>query len=179
MSFSGSHSAAIRQVNVGLKPSFSCRHHLPFSTSQFINIAKLPCISRLFRDFTGCRPAWHSPCYISFKRDAAPITQPSHHTFRRITMKALTIKDLSVSKDLGAKDMSSVRGGHGFHRMPALFASPLFSVAKSEINFDAAQSLGQSQNTLVNNGNNAAFVQGIKSDVNPTQTGKNTINFMS
>jgi hypothetical protein len=94
-------------------------------------------------------------------------------------MKALTIKDLSVSKDLGAKDMSAVRGGHGFHRMPALFASPLFSVAKSEINFDASQSLGQSQNTQVNNGNNVAFASGITSNVNPTQTGKNTINFMS
>jgi hypothetical protein len=94
-------------------------------------------------------------------------------------MKALTIKDLSVSKDLGAKDMSSVRGGHGFHRMPGLFNAPLFSYAKSEINFDASQSLGQSQNTEVNNGNNVAFASGIKSTVNPTQTGKNTINFMS
>jgi hypothetical protein len=94
-------------------------------------------------------------------------------------MKALTIKDLSVSKDLGAKDMSSVRGGHGLHRMPALFSAPLFSFAKSEINFDASQSLGQSQNTEVNNGNNVAFASGIKSTVNPTQTGKNTINFMS
>jgi hypothetical protein len=80
MSFSGPHSAAIRQVNVGLKPSFSRRQHLPFSTSQFIKIAKFLCISRLYRDFTGCHPAWHSPCYISFKRDAAPITptKPSH-----------------------------------------------------------------------------------------------------
>ncbi|WP_194726819.1 hypothetical protein [Noviherbaspirillum malthae] len=94
-------------------------------------------------------------------------------------MKALTIKDLSVSKELDAKDMSSVRGGHGFHRMPALFSAPLFSFAKSEINFDASQSLGQSQNTEVNNGNNVAFASGIKSTVNPTQTGKNTINFMS
>ena len=94
-------------------------------------------------------------------------------------MKALTIKDLSVSKDLGAKDMSSVRGGHGLRRMPALFASPLVSVAKSELNFGAEQLMGQEQNTQVNNGNNVAFASGIKSTVNPTQTGKNTINFMS
>ncbi|WP_194726816.1 hypothetical protein [Noviherbaspirillum malthae] len=94
-------------------------------------------------------------------------------------MKALIIKDLSVSKDLGAKDMSSVRGGHGFHRMPALFASPLVSVSKHELNFGAEQLMGQEQNTLVNNGNNVAFASGIKSTVNPTQTGKNTINFMS
>ena len=94
-------------------------------------------------------------------------------------MKTLTIKDLSVSKDLGAKDMTSVRGGTGFARMPAIFASPLFSVSKSELNFNAQQALGQEQNTLVNNGNNVAFASGIKSNVNPTQTGKNTINFMS
>ena len=94
-------------------------------------------------------------------------------------MKALSIKDLSVSKDLNAKDMTSVRGGHGVAKMPAFFASPVFSVAKSDLNFDAAQSLGQQQNTLVNNGNNVAFAAGIQSSVNPTQTGKNTINFMS
>jgi len=94
-------------------------------------------------------------------------------------MKTLIIKDLPAAAELDAKSMTAVRGGTGFHRMPALFVSPLFSYAKSEINFDAAQSLGQSQNTEVNNGNNVAFASGIKSTVNPTQTGKNTINFMS
>ena len=92
-------------------------------------------------------------------------------------MKALSIKDLSVSKDLDAADMAAVSGG--MHKGPVVAFGPLVSVAKHELNFDAVQSLGQSQNTLVNNGNNAAFVHGIKSDVNPTQTGKNTINFMS
>ncbi|WP_225984470.1 hypothetical protein [Noviherbaspirillum aerium] len=94
-------------------------------------------------------------------------------------MKALTIKDLSVTSELDAKSMTSVRGGHGAVRFPALFAGPLFSASKSEINFGAEQAMGQSQNTLVNNGNNVAFASGIKSNVNPTQTGKNTINFMS
>ncbi|MEC4723690.1 hypothetical protein RY831_31700 [Noviherbaspirillum sp. CPCC 100848] len=94
-------------------------------------------------------------------------------------MKALSIKDLSVSKDLGAGDMAAVSGGTGYYKAPAFFASPLFSVAKSELNFGAQQALGQEQNTLVNNGNNVAFASGIKSNVNPTQTGKNTINFMS
>ncbi|WP_225984902.1 hypothetical protein [Noviherbaspirillum aerium] len=94
-------------------------------------------------------------------------------------MKALDIKDLSVSKDLDQKDMAAVSGGTGMVKGPALVWGPLVSVAKSEISFGAEQMLGQGQNTLVNNGNNAAFVHGIKSDVNPTQTGKNTINFMS
>ncbi|WP_194726693.1 hypothetical protein [Noviherbaspirillum malthae] len=93
-------------------------------------------------------------------------------------MKALNIKDLSASKDLDQKDMAAVSGGT-YHGRYVGHLGPLVSVAKSELNFDAAQSLGQEQNTLVNNGNNAAFVHGIKSDVNPTQTGKNTINFMS
>ena len=94
-------------------------------------------------------------------------------------MKALTIKDLSITSELDAQAMTSVRGGTGFARMPAIFASPLFSVSKSELNFSAQQALGQEQNTQVNNGNNVAFASGIKSNVNPTQTGKNTINFMS
>ncbi|MEC4721284.1 hypothetical protein RY831_19135 [Noviherbaspirillum sp. CPCC 100848] len=94
-------------------------------------------------------------------------------------MKALSIKDLSVSKDLGAKDMTSVRGGTGYAKMPSLFVGPLASFSKHELNFGAEQLLGQEQSTLVNNGNNVAFASGIKSNVNPTQTGKNTINFMS
>ncbi|MEC4723691.1 hypothetical protein RY831_31705 [Noviherbaspirillum sp. CPCC 100848] len=92
-------------------------------------------------------------------------------------MKALSIKDLSASKDLDTQDMAAVSGG--MYKSPVVAWGPLVSVTKSELNFDAAQSLGQSQNTMVNNGNNAAFVHGIKSNVNPTQTGKNTINFMS
>jgi len=93
-------------------------------------------------------------------------------------MKALNIKDLSASKDLDQKDMAAVSGGT-YKGRPVGYWGPLVSVSKSERNFDAAQSLEQSQNTLVNNGNDAAFVHGIKSNVNPTQTGKNTINFMS
>jgi hypothetical protein len=94
-------------------------------------------------------------------------------------MKTLILKDLSVTSELDAKAMTSVRGGTGFHRLPAMFGGPLASFSKHEINFGAEQALGQEQNTLVNNGNNVAFATDIKSTVNPTQTGKNTINFMS
>ena len=94
-------------------------------------------------------------------------------------MKALIIKDLSVTSELDARAMTSVRGGTGYYKAPAIFVGPLASFSKHELNFSADQALGQEQNTLVNNGNNVAFASGIKSNVNPTQTGKNTINFMS
>ncbi|MEC4721275.1 hypothetical protein RY831_19090 [Noviherbaspirillum sp. CPCC 100848] len=94
-------------------------------------------------------------------------------------MKALSIKDLSLTSELDARAMTSVRGGTGYAKMPSLFVGPLASFSRHELNFGAGQLLGQEQNTLVNNGNNVAFASGIKSNVNPTQTGKNTINFMS
>ncbi len=108
-----------------------------------------------------------------------PLTFFATLFLRILIMKALSIKDLSVAKDLDAKDMASVAGGTGMFKMPALFVGPLASISKSQVNFGAEQAMGQEQNTLVNNGNNVAFAAGIKSSVNPTQTGKNTINFMS
>jgi hypothetical protein len=86
-------------------------------------------------------------------------------------MKTLTITDLSVAADLDAKTMSAVRGGTGFSNA----FGPRFSFSQNEFNVGAAQSLGQQQNTLVNNGNNAAFVCGIASTVNPVQNGHNNI----
>ena len=98
-------------------------------------------------------------------------------------MKALTIKDLSVTAELDRQAMSAVHGGTGmsgmYKGMPSLSHqyTPSYSFNKSDFNFDASQSLNQEQNTLVNNGNNVAFASGITSTVNPSQTGKNTINF--
>ena len=98
-------------------------------------------------------------------------------------MKALLIKDLSLAADLDDAAMSAVHGGtYGGFRMPeGCYPSlPKFEYGKAgDIDFNASQMLGQTQNTTVNNGNNVAFASGIKSTVNPTQTGKNTINFMS
>jgi len=90
-------------------------------------------------------------------------------------MKTIIIKDLSVSEQLDSGAMSAVRGGmlKGF----APFAFPLVGVSENKLDFGASQSLLQSQNTEVNNGNNAAFVSGITSHVEPHQTGTNTINF--
>jgi len=91
-------------------------------------------------------------------------------------MKALTITDLSLSLDLDAGAMRAIHGGTG--RGTPYFAWPSHtSVTTDSVDFNAAQMLGQSQNTQVMNGNNAAFVQGITSTVTPTQTGSNNIHF--
>ena len=93
-------------------------------------------------------------------------------------MKALIIKDLSVTAELDRKAMAAVQGGMGSssYSTPSYW-KPELDVTKNEFNFDISQSLNQSQNTLVNNGNNVAFASGITSTVKPHQTGTNTINF--
>lgn len=89
-------------------------------------------------------------------------------------MATLKITDLSVAEDLDRKAMSAVRGGS--KGVPSYWG-PFLSFEKNDFSFNASQMLGQSQNTVVNNGNNAAFVHGITANVNPHQDGKNTINF--
>ncbi|QDZ28051.1 hypothetical protein [Noviherbaspirillum sp. UKPF54] len=93
-------------------------------------------------------------------------------------MTSLTIKDLAVTADLDHKEMAAVRGGTG-KGMASPYAPymPSLSYSQSDFDFNASQLLGQQQNTQVNNGNNAAFVDNITATVNPTQTGTNNINF--
>jgi hypothetical protein len=97
-------------------------------------------------------------------------------------MTTLILKDLSVTAELDAKELAAVRGGsRGLYgdmgNFGPSYSGPSLSFSKSDLNFNAAQSLGQCQNTEVNNGNNAAFVCGITSNVTPSQCGQNTINF--
>ena len=103
-------------------------------------------------------------------------------------MKALTIKDLSIAADLDTQALASVRGGCGYgYSMPSCYTpsycapsswgGPQFDVTKNDLNFNASQQLNQSQNTLVNNGNNVAFASGITSNVAPHQSANNNINF--
>jgi hypothetical protein len=101
-------------------------------------------------------------------------------------MHTITIKDLSLAADLDAQSLASVRGGCSYYTpmpscyspcSPSSWSGPSFDFNKSDVNFNASQQLGQSQNTLVNNGNNVAFASGITSNVTPTQNGHNTINF--
>jgi hypothetical protein len=92
-------------------------------------------------------------------------------------MTTLILKDLAVTTELDAKELSAVRGGsRGLYGDMGNFG-PSLSYSQSDLNFNAAQTLGQCQNTEVNNGNNAAFVCGISSTVTPTQCGHNNINF--
>lgn len=90
-------------------------------------------------------------------------------------MTTLLIKDLSVTAELDRKEMAAVRGGTSKGYSPTWNPSSMFS--PTDFNFNASQSLGQTQNTEVNNGNNAAFVDNITSTVTPHQTGSNNINF--
>jgi len=90
-------------------------------------------------------------------------------------MKTLTIKDLSRTAELDRQAMAGVSGGTYKGWVP--YSLSTFDKSSHSFSFDAQQSIGQSQLTEVNNGNNAAFVSGINSTVKPTQTAKNTINF--
>lgn len=89
-------------------------------------------------------------------------------------MTTLIVKDLSLTTELDAKDMAAVYGGSGG---PNSSHEPLVVMPKSDFMFNAKQMLDQDQNTLVNTGNNSAFVRDIASNVNPYQDGHNSIRF--
>ncbi|WP_420996702.1 hypothetical protein ACKI2N_011440 [Cupriavidus sp. 30B13] len=82
----------------------------------------------------------------------------------------LAIKDLSVTEELDARAMRAVRGGTVF--LPVL---PVFSAVKVDSTFNASQLIGQTQNVTNMNGNNAAFVDGIRSHVDSNQNATNNI----
>jgi hypothetical protein len=98
-------------------------------------------------------------------------------------MATLMIKDLAVTTELGQAAMASVRGGYNKELKGAMSLTslgvdlPKPAAPTNTYSFDASQLIGQSQNVLNNNGNNAAFVCGITSTVNPTQTANNNISF--
>lgn len=105
-------------------------------------------------------------------------------------MTTLLIKDLAHAADLDAQAMTAVRGGYSCcapgYGLPQSYGAPYSAPYSppyaapygkpSNMSFDASQVLNQSQNVINNNGNNAAFVNGISSTVSPTQTGSNNIN---
>lgn len=96
-------------------------------------------------------------------------------------MTSIIIKDLSATTELDARAMAGVRGGmYKEYSMPSSWnwsEQTKFEPSKSDFKFDLSQQLNQSQNTLVNNGNNVAFASNITANVNPTQTGNNSISF--
>ncbi|OWW19891.1 hypothetical protein [Noviherbaspirillum denitrificans] len=99
-------------------------------------------------------------------------------------MATLIITDLAVINELGAGAMAAVRGGFSKELTGGMSLASLGGMDVSQptmpantFSVNASQLIGQSQSVLNNNGNNAAFVCGITSTVNPTQTGHNNINF--
>jgi hypothetical protein len=90
-------------------------------------------------------------------------------------MKTLMIEDLAAANELDGREMSAVRGG----TLPGLYpVYPSFpSLNVSTTNFSASQAIGQSNLIENNTGNDAAFVSGIHSTVNPSQNAHNSINF--
>ena len=90
-------------------------------------------------------------------------------------MKTLTIKDLSRTSELDRAAMTGISGG--MYKGFAPYSVFSVDASKYSFSFDAKQSIGQEQNTLVNTGNNVAFAHDITSTVKPTQTADNTINF--
>lgn len=94
-------------------------------------------------------------------------------------MHTLTIKDIDISEQLDGAKMAAVRGGCGYkpaacwqpvyypvycepkpsycEPAPAYCETPHYGAPK-DMTVNAAQSLGQGQNTALNNGNHAAYV---------------------
>jgi len=86
-------------------------------------------------------------------------------------MKALIIKDLTVTADLDHATMAAVRGGHGmtqtsWYPMP----SPTYGTS-----VDATQNLTQLQNVVNATANGSAFVNGVTANNNTSQFGQNNI----
>lgn len=94
-------------------------------------------------------------------------------------MHTLTLKDLDISEQLDSTAMASVRGGCGYKPascwqpayypvycppMPTYcdpkptYCEPTQYGVPKDMTANASQSLSQCQNTVVNNGNNAAYV---------------------
>ncbi len=89
-------------------------------------------------------------------------------------MKNLMIKDLSLTEELDHKTMMTVQGGMIKGSPVPLF---LFGDSKHDFAINASQLIGQTQNIVNENGNNAAFVSGISSTITPSQDAHNNIRF--
>ncbi|HZW23662.1 hypothetical protein [Noviherbaspirillum sp.] len=100
-------------------------------------------------------------------------------------MTTLLIKDLAAATELDRAGMASVTGGCAYYKQPSCwtpsytpsYGMPAAKYQPTSFDFNASQSIGQSQNVMNNNGNNVAFAHGITSTVNPTQSANNNINF--
>ncbi|MFM0597151.1 MULTISPECIES: hypothetical protein [Burkholderiaceae] len=90
-------------------------------------------------------------------------------------MNTLTIKDLSITAQLDSKAMSAVRGGYGFPSSSYFSFAPVYAPNNSKT-VDATQLINTSMSIQNANGNNAAFVAGVTTTINPHVTASNNIN---
>ncbi|WP_168789367.1 hypothetical protein [Paraburkholderia aromaticivorans] len=91
-------------------------------------------------------------------------------------MNTLMIKDLSITEQLDSKAMSAVRGGMGYYPSSSYFNfMPVYAPNNSKT-VDATQLINTTMNIQNANGNNAAFVAGISTTIDPHVTASNNIN---
>ncbi|MFL9868212.1 hypothetical protein PQR67_28880 [Paraburkholderia fungorum] len=95
-------------------------------------------------------------------------------------MNTLMIKDLSTTAQLDSKVMSAVRGGLGLgYGYPSsssfLNFSPVYAPNNSKA-VDATQLINTTMNIQNANGNNAAFVAGVTTTIDPHVSSSNNIN---
>ena len=89
-------------------------------------------------------------------------------------MNTLTIKDLSIAEQLDSKAMSAVRGGFGPSASYFNF-TPVYAPNYSK-KVDATQLISTTMNIQSANGNDAAFVAGVTTTIDPHVTSSNNIN---
>ncbi|MGF6769911.1 hypothetical protein P3T18_002390 [Paraburkholderia sp. GAS199] len=91
-------------------------------------------------------------------------------------MNTLTIKDLSITEQLDSKAMSAVRGGTGYcYPSSQYFNFTPVCAPNNSKTVDATQMISTVMNIQNANGNNAAFVSGIDSSINPHVSASNNI----
>ncbi|HEX3637116.1 MAG TPA: hypothetical protein VHV99_16835 [Paraburkholderia sp.] len=90
-------------------------------------------------------------------------------------MNTLMIKDLSITEQLDSKAMSAVRGGFGYPSSSYYNFSPVVAPNNSK-HVNATQLISNEVNIQNANGNNAAFVAGITTTIDPHVSSSNNIN---
>ncbi len=92
-------------------------------------------------------------------------------------MNTLMIKDLSLTAQLDSKAMSAVRGGlcYGYPSSSYFNFTPVYAPNNSKT-VDATQLISTTMNIENANGNNAAFVAGVTTTIDPHVSSSNNIN---
>ena len=91
-------------------------------------------------------------------------------------MNTLMIKDLSITEELDSKAMGAVRGGTGYGYPSSSYLNfmPVYAPNNSKT-VDATQLINTTMYLQNANGNNAALVTGITTNMNPRIESSNNI----